>query len=132
MLNKKSLLIALVIFILCFAISTVSAANTNVDEIAIAETSNIELESINEANLLSDNKNSVELSANTNNTIKENNMNAAKNAEIYTNNGDSVLNNTKVTPIISVENVIIKNGENIIIPFNVTDNEGKYIPGGPL
>lgn len=109
MLNKKSLLIALVIFILCFAISTVSAANTNVDEIAIAETSNIELESINEANLLSDNKNSVELSANTNNTIKENNMNnTAKNTEIYTNNGDSVLNNTKVTPIIRLKMLSLK------------------------
>ncbi|WP_407378345.1 hypothetical protein, partial [Methanobrevibacter sp.] len=128
--NKQSLLIALILLISCLAISTVSAADTNDVDITIA-TSDIELESINEANVLSDNANHIELGVSTNSTNDEN-KNAPDSEGIYTNNGDNNLNNTKVTPIINVDDVIIKNGESIIIPFNVTDNEGNLIPGGAI
>ena len=129
-LNKQSLLIALILLISCLAISTVSAADTNNADITVA-TSDIELESVNEANILLDNENQIELDVSSNNTNDEN-KNAPESEGIYTNNGDNNLNNTKVTPIINVDDVIIKNGENIIIPFNVTDNEGNLIPGGAI
>lgn len=45
---------------------------------------------------------------------------------------DSILNITKVTPIVSVENVTVKTGEAVTIPFNVTDNKGKRISGGVI
>ena len=45
---------------------------------------------------------------------------------------DTILNITKVTPIVSVENVTVKTGEAVTIPFNVTDNKGKRISGGVI
>ncbi|ALT69650.1 carboxypeptidase regulatory-like domain-containing protein [Methanobrevibacter millerae] len=45
---------------------------------------------------------------------------------------DTILNITKVTPIVSVENVTVKTGEAVTIPFNVTDNKGKRIAGGVI
>ena len=43
--------------------------------------------------------------------------------------GRSTLNITKVTPIVSVSDVTVKSGDYITIPFNVTDDKGKAIPG---
>ena len=45
---------------------------------------------------------------------------------------DTILNITKITPIVSVENVTVKTGEAVTIPFNVTDNKGKRISGGVI
>lgn len=44
----------------------------------------------------------------------------------------STFNITKVTPIVSVENVTAKTGEAVTIPFNVTDNKGKRLSGGVI
>ena len=118
----------------CLAISTVSAADIDANDTIGSDVSNIELESVNDADLLSNNINQNELSTITNSTIEENlaKNDAASNEEIYTSNENTVSNNGKVTPIVSVENVTINPGESIIIPFNVTDNEGKLISGGAI
>ena len=126
----------------CLTISTVSAADTN--ENTIANTQDIELESVNEANLLS-NAYDVELVTNINNTNYNedtNDMYASKNPAtddvnknegIYTyNDGETILTDSKITPIINVDDITIKNEENVIIPFNVTDNNGKLISGGAV
>lgn len=126
----------------CLTISTVSAADTN--ENTIANTQDIELESVNEANLLS-NAYDVELVTNINNTNYNedtNDMYASKNPAtddvnknegIYTyNDGETILTDSKITPIINVDDITIKNEENVIIPFNVTDNNGKLISGGAI
>ena len=126
----------------CLTISTVSAADTN--ENTIENTQDIELESVNEANLLS-NAYDVELVTNINNTNYNedtNDMYASKNPAtddvnknegIYTyNDGETILTDSKITPIINVDDITIKNEENVIIPFNVTDNNGKLISGGAV
>jgi hypothetical protein len=46
--------------------------------------------------------------------------------------GGSLLNITKVTPIVSVENVTFRSGETVTIPLNVTDDKGKRISGGVI
>ena len=51
--------------------------------------------------------------------------------QLVTING-AILNITKATPVISVENVTFKTGEAVTIPFNVTDNKGKRISGGVI
>ena len=118
----------------CLAISTVSAADIDANDTIASDVSNIELESVNDADLLSNNINQNELSTITNSTIEENlaKNDAAGNEGIYTTNENTVSNNGKVTPIVSIENVTINPGESIIIPFNVTDNEGKLISGGAI
>ena len=56
-----------------------------------------------------------------------------KNEGIYTyNDGETILTDSKITPIINVDDITIKNEENVIIPFNVTDNNGKLISGGAV
>ena len=135
-------MIVLILLVSCLTISTVSAADTN--ENTIANTQDIELESVNEANLLS-NAYDVELVTNINNTNYNedtNDMYASKNPAtddvnknegIYTyNDGETILTDSKITPIINVDDITIKNEENVIIPFNVTDNNGKLISGGAV
>ena len=130
------------LLISCIAISTVSAADTN--ENTIANTQDIELESVNEADLLS-NTHDVELATSINDTNYNEDTNdiyASKNPAtddvnnnegIYTyNDGETILTDSKITPIINVDDITIKNGKNIIIPFNVTDNNGKLISGGAV
>lgn len=46
--------------------------------------------------------------------------------------GGSLLNITKVTPIVSIENVTVRSGETVTIPLNVTDDKGKRISGGVI
>lgn len=43
-----------------------------------------------------------------------------------------VFNITKVTPVVSVENVTVVSGQTVTIPFNVTDGKGKRVSGGVL
>ena len=52
-------------------------------------------------------------------------------------NGNLVINGktfniTKVTPVVSVENVTVVSGQTVTIPFNVTDGKGKRVSGGVL